>query len=600
MAKPKVNHIYLSPGENGEKVGVDDFLLEHSVEELKALRDKPKPTPTPEAPRIEWLDEAPPRLNRLLAHIEGHAYAATLIYIKVRTTESVTSEGNLVRHDPPIENITKELFTVRDDGEVFGFGCENSIEDLSFDIELETLPFDSKLWRNTGVQRFTKGYRPNAADVFQRVSSVFDRFLDFSRSFASQSEMCELSACFSLMTWFQAVFTVLGYPWPNGDKGSGKTKWGLVWTMTSYLGEMVLASTTFPVLRDLAQYGATLLFDDAENLADPRKSDPDKRALLLAGNRKGAKIGVKEQLPDSKRYVTRYCDAYCPRGFTAINAPDEVLASRSITIPLARTANPKKGNADPVRTKSWPCNHKELLDDLWALALSLMSEAKNVWDEFDDEEEIVGREFEPWRAILTVARLFETHGVHGLEERTRNVLKAYQKEKAEQLEDDWTLKVIRALLTLTNADTMDTSDVADTSIRGIEFSSSQVANIVKNVTEDEDTQDEDKSIDRGMASRVGRKLSQLRLKYKRKSDRKRTRTWTTNPQEVIGIAQSYGLVPMNEQNKEDFEYSNPAEPSVRSGLSVRSVRTADSTENSQVEQFTLDTGSDTVNDELRL
>ena len=62
---------------------------------------------------------------------------------------------------------------------------------------------------------------------------------------------------------------------------------------------------------------------------------------------------------------------------------------------------------------------------------------------------------------------------------------------------------------LTNADTMDTSDVADTSIRGIEFSSSQVANIVKNVTEDEDTQDEDKSIDRGMASRVGRKLSQL-------------------------------------------------------------------------------------------
>ena len=155
-------------------------------------------------------------------------------------------------------------------------------------------------------------------------------------------------------------------------------------------------------------------------------------------------------------------------------------------------------------------------------------------------------------------------------------------------------------MTLTNADTMDTSDVADTSIRGIEFSSSQVANIVKNVTEDEDTQDEDKSIDRGMASRVGRKLSPLRLKYKRKSDRKRTRTWTTNPQEVIGIAQSYGLVPMNEQNKEDFEYSNPAEPSVRSGLSVRSVRTADSTENSQVEQFTLDTGSDTVNDELRL
>ena len=64
--------------------------------------------------------------------------------------------------------------------------------------------------------------------------------------------------------------------------------------LTSYLGEMILASTTLSVLRDMAEYGGAMVFDDAENLADPKKSDPHKRALLLAGNRVGATIGIKE------------------------------------------------------------------------------------------------------------------------------------------------------------------------------------------------------------------------------------------------------------------------------------------------------------------
>jgi hypothetical protein len=38
--------------------------------------------------------------------------------------------------------------------------------------------------------------------------------------------------------------------------------------------------------------GAIMLFDDAEGLADP-KADPDKEALILAGNRKGGQSRSK-------------------------------------------------------------------------------------------------------------------------------------------------------------------------------------------------------------------------------------------------------------------------------------------------------------------
>ena len=96
----------------------------------------------------------------------------------------------------------------------------------------------------------------------------------------------------------------------------------------AYLGQLILAGGTFASLRDLADYGATLAFDDAENVSDPRKTDPDKRALFLAGNRRGVKVPVKEVGAD-KQWHTRYVNAFCPRFFSAIHLPDPVLASRT-------------------------------------------------------------------------------------------------------------------------------------------------------------------------------------------------------------------------------------------------------------------------------
>src|SRR5262245_49497491 len=77
---------------------------------------------------------------------------------------------------------------------------------------------------------------------------------------------------------------------------------------------------TFAALRDLAEAGATILFDDAELLSTPDELDPDKRELVLAGNRKGVKLPVKEPLP-SGGWGLRWMNAYCPRGFTAIRVP---------------------------------------------------------------------------------------------------------------------------------------------------------------------------------------------------------------------------------------------------------------------------------------
>ena len=164
------------------------------------------------------------------------------------------------------------------------------------------------------MKAYRSGLHPDYTGVFNRLVSVFDIFIDFAHSFTGQREMIELSACFSLMTWFGPAFSLLSYPWPNGDKGSGKTHWSNCWADTSYLGMVVLASGSFAALRELADYGVSLLFEDAENLADTKGTDPNKRALLLAGNRRGAIVPIKEPAPNGRGWQTRYVNAFCPRG----------------------------------------------------------------------------------------------------------------------------------------------------------------------------------------------------------------------------------------------------------------------------------------------
>ena len=91
--------------------------------------------------------------------------------------------------------------------------------------------------------------------------------------------MCELVACYILSTWFIEALTVIGYLWPNGERGSGKTQLLNVITELAYLGQTILAGGSYASLRDLADYGATLAFDDAEAIMDVKRTDPDKRAL---------------------------------------------------------------------------------------------------------------------------------------------------------------------------------------------------------------------------------------------------------------------------------------------------------------------------------
>ena len=364
---------------------------------------------------FELLDEAPLVMGRPLALLDGRAYAAAWPFVRATTRSQTAPPGDAARL-----STRQALWVVRDDGQAFGDGAGQPLAALGLALRLGDRPPNDRLWSSAGLQGYRRGARPASGALFERLAAVVDRFIDFDHSLAPQRTMCEFVAAYALSTWLLDAFGVVGFLWPTGDRGSGKTNLLHVVTQLAYLGTVMTAGGSFTSLRDLADYGATLAFDDAEQLAENGKGDPDKRALLLAGNRRGAVVTVKEPGPNGKGWQTRYLNAYCPRLFSAIRLPDPVLASRAIVVPLVRTTDRARANAE-----------------LPAFDARAAAQAR-----------LAGRALQPWRAVLAVALWLEAHGQTGLHARLEQLALSYQSERTELESDDLTTLVVKGLLAL--------------------------------------------------------------------------------------------------------------------------------------------------------
>jgi hypothetical protein len=491
----------------------------------------------------ELLDKSPEVLNRPLMLVHNKAYAATWANTIVSVHQVADPDtGEVTTYDPPLQKVEPTLVIVGEDGKIYGptvvEGCL-PLAQLPFEVRLPNPGPPNRIWTGAGVKRFREGKRPNPVELFAQVKEVVTRFIDFDRSLAVQEVMCEMVASYVFATYFLDAFCVIGYVWVGGDKGVGKTSLLAVISEMAYLGQLILATGSYPTLRDLADYGASLAFDDAEKVAS-NAYDPDKRTLLLAGNRRGTYATVKEQIGDE--WVTRYVNTFCPRQFSAIKVPDDVLLSRSIVTPMVRSGDPQRAKATANDPELWPCDPERLRDDLWALGLIALSELREYDRRAAQRSSLMGRDLEPWRAILAVALwLQEVHGVTGLFDRMSTLSLGYQKERDELEVTNPVRVAVKALVRQTAALAEDTS---------FSFSAGELANWTNRVAKEDDLLDVDRlSTVFTTPSKVGRLLARLRVrKDARKGER---RSWVTTRAEVLGLARAYGVEIETVQKTED-------------------------------------------------
>jgi hypothetical protein len=491
------------------------------------------------AEAVQLLDAIPLSIRRPLSLIDGHAYAAAWLPVQRTVSRSVDPRTSIVtEHAPPLVSTETVLMIIRHDGQLFSdisLPGAQRLSDLGLDVRLPSqLPPGSE-WSGVGVKRYLAGERPDAAEVFRRIVSVEDRFIDFARSLAPQVTMCEMVACYILATYFLDALNVAGYLWPNGERGTGKTSFLQVVAELAYLGQVILAGSSYPCLRDMADYGATLAFDDAEAVMDTRRTDPDKRTLLLAGSRRGATIAVKELV--GGKWETRYVNTFCPRLFSAIRLPDEVLGSRSIVVPLVRSGDPRRAKANPMDPADWPTDRRRLVDDLWAVGLIHLP-AIPKYDRLAAEgAKLSGRNLDPWRPILAVAAwLQDQHGVENLYDRMERLSRDYQQERGDIEETDKTRVLFRALLNLSAG-----WDAGQHTVQP-----KTIAEAVNTIAKEEDLAEPDKQFT--TPRKVGWLLK--RQRFQRPDTRNnRGKSWELTRAEIVKAANAYGVETEHEESQ---------------------------------------------------
>jgi hypothetical protein len=488
----------------------------------------------------ELLDSDPVAIRRPLALVTGTAYAAAWPPCK-RGNESVRS-----------------LVLVRKDGQLFtdvGLAAAQPIASLGFEVCLREIPPPDKTWSGAGIKRYVAGARPDPAEVFARLVTGSDYFLDFDRSLGPQRTVAEMHACYIMATYFLDAFSVIGYLWPTGERGSGKTHFLSFTASCAYLGQLVLSSGTFATLRDLADYGATLAFDDCETLMDARRFDPDKRNLMLAGNRRGPLIPFKEPT-GPREWKTRYVNGFCAKCYSAIRLPDPVLASRSIMIPMVRSLDEVKTNRDPADFDSWPFDHRLLIDDLWATGLAHLAAIRSFDQKLSSLPlKLSGRNLEPWRAILALALfLQEERGLRGLFDRMHALAVEYQGQRSDLESDD---KVRVAILGL--------DEMLRQEGRDHIFETSKLSETMNRLAAEEGDGDGKPFTN---AKSVGRLLRRLRFEKASPGARRR---WWAKRRLVDGLAKAYGVILSPEQNEQNARNAETQSSQRHFGISDVSV-----------------------------
>lgn len=382
-------------------------------------------------PFYNILDSMPEIMDRPLRLIDGKAYGATWL--------PIASHSDTVGKASQTEMV---IFTAHGDfystADIPG---SQPLDGLPLRIELPFVPSPDKPLSPAGFRALMRGEKPNPARLFSQVSESVDRFVSFENSLADQQLMSELVACWIMGTYFLDAFDVVGYLWPTGERGSGKTQLLNTVSVLAFLGRTTTSGSSFAAIRDEAHYGATLAFDDCEDLGNMESS---KRELLLAGNTRGTVISRKEATSQNE-WRTVYVNNFAPRLFSSIGLPDPVLGSRTISIPLITSLDTAKTRRSPLQAKDWLWERRALIDGLWSVGVCYLPRLRECDEEASRLSSLQARGHDIWRMPLAVAYWLQTdHGVEGVWNRLQQISEAYQSLQAENEEHDLLTLVVLA------------------------------------------------------------------------------------------------------------------------------------------------------------
>jgi hypothetical protein len=228
-----------------------------------------------------------------------------------------------------------------------------------------------------GVRRFTAGEGIEASALFENLRDFFTRHAIFKHP-----SVAAALALWTMGTYVYTLFNYFGYLWfTSMGPSHGKS---LVEKLLSMLSFNATSPTTFPtpatLFRDIEANTGTLILDEIENL-DPEKKG-DVLAILNAGFERGGV--VPRSVPVGDGWGIRRFSVYCPKAIAGISYLPRTLHTRVFQIDMPkRKATESIRNFEPDRLAA---RAEQMCDDQ---AIFALRNASKIADMYAGRSELV-------------------------------------------------------------------------------------------------------------------------------------------------------------------------------------------------------------------
>ena len=165
--------------------------------------------------------------------------------------------------------------------------------------------------------------------------------------------------------------------------------------------------------------------------------------MYNAGYKKDSFVGKTEQNGRNSSWEPKQFEAYSPKIFASINGLEPSLASRTIPIEMVRSVNNEIKNRE---LSGKDATLSSIRDELYSLTLTHFIPIKAIYEGIKDTQ-IVGREWELWKPILTIAKVIDPE-LRLYDELHQLALEIGKNKKETVLDSMVTPKILDALETL--------------------------------------------------------------------------------------------------------------------------------------------------------
>lgn len=259
------------------------------------------------------------------------------------------------------------------------------------------LPNESSRWSNEGIKRFLKDKDcVSPEQLFQSVREMFTEYIDFQ-----DLRYYDLLTLWNIGTYFFPLFGAYPYLHVNGLTDSGKTQLLIVCRNIAFNAELSGSVSPAALFRKIQGTRCTLFIDENENLGDPR-ANQEFKTLLLNGYKRGLSV-IRCDMTSTSFSPKSYA-VYSPKVLSSIAPLDNVLGSRCLTILMQPTS--KKEILEKTVNHDSP-HGQEIRDMLYPFLFRNWRKVQQSYEELKNEAGLANRDWEIWRPILALARIFD-------------------------------------------------------------------------------------------------------------------------------------------------------------------------------------------------